>query len=813
MRLPRSSRISVLLRRIGIASSAVMLLVAGLTAPARAGETPPDVCRISVGHSDYASDWCQTGSALGVYGGSACKPMIDGAVWATRFGTIPPDQGCCSSNMDNALFTFGLRAAFRSAPGLRPTATSVPVVAYLRSEMAGGASGNVRITFPGMDETRGFNSLTPSFRDTIRGQVDVAAMMAGPAGVQRAQYSAGAAMLTIGSMNAQVCNTDPKVGRVSQVIIDPFIEVDPASPLASQFVIEKETAPGSGTWVEMKRDSATVSFTEVTTPDPADTTYTTGLAWGDYDGDGDLDLYVARHGWCGNKLYRNDDGVLVDVTTPVTAQVAARNMDVSWADVDNDGDLDLLLTRGLTTLKSVLLRNDGVGNFTVDSTTAMSTGVLGRGIGWADFDRDGDLDLYMANCTSGGRLFRNDGTGGFTDVTPAGMSQVMCTHAGLWADYDSDGDMDLFILNRATASMLFRNDNGTFVNVTGSSQIPVGNLTTAYAGTWVDYDDDGAIDLYISTDSQNRLFHNNGDGTFADSTEGWTAYAGMGSGVAWGDLDLDGDLDAYLTKRDLPNRVAVRFDGHFGTSMFHVGGPVDERREGHSVGWADYDGDGDLDLYLGYKGSNKLLRNDQAVGNHWLQVDLRGIQSNRFGVGAAVRVVAGGHAHHRQVLSNTGFWGGNPLRQTFGLEADAQVDSLVVRWPSGVVTALAGPFDADRRVTVHEDGVVAGVESAGLLGPRPRLLGSAPNPFGRSAAVRFMLPRAMPVAVSIYDVAGRRVRRIQSAGSMPAGVGELAWDGRSEAGEMLRSGVFFCRLDVPGAENRRGMVFKMTKVE
>jgi enediyne biosynthesis protein E4 len=787
----------------------VVVTLAAVPAPSLGGEKPPKYCDVGGYSNDIQTTYVTNISYAEYYGGNDCKPMVIAGVYVQRLGTIPEQCSTASAGVEGRVF----RLRVNGVPQRDKTTTSVPWIAHIRGETSGGY-GSVRIAWPNSDQTASFNSGgSPSFYATLSGVLDVSANASGTDGSK--SIANGTVQLTAFT-EATVCNYDPVMTkRASEVITDPYVEIDPTWPEAANWKIEKETQPNSGVWVELKRDSTAVQFTDVTTPALANSGHTTlGIAWGDYDGDGDLDLYTDAYGSGNNRLFRNDAGVLIDVTPPELALPSASNVDVSWADVDNDGDLDLFLTRGLPTLHNVLKRNDGPAGFVEQVGSALEVSGYGRNAAWADYDNDGDLDVYLPLCGQGNRLYRNDGNGVFSNVTTPLLANNGSAQSAYWGDYDNDGWMDLALLNNSgsTQGMLFHNNGGVFTDATGPSGLNVVREVTAMYGSWVDYDDDGWLDFYASMNGANRLFHNNSDGTFTDSTDVWTGYEGWGMGTAWGDVELDGDLDAYLTKLNRPSRVAVRFDGHFGTSMFHVGGPVAGPVGGQSVGWADYDDDGDLDLYVGYGDQAKLLRNDQALGNRWLQVDLRGIQSNRFGVGARIRVVAGGRNSHRQVLNNGGM-NGNPLRATFGLGAAAVIDTIEVRWPSGVVTTLPGPFPANQRMEIAEDGTVSGVESPALARALPTILGCSPNPFGPATAIRFSLPRPEAVGLTLFDVGGRLVREIRSPGALPAGISSLGWDGLDEQGHRLTNGVYFCRLRAGSFESDRSMVLKITKVE
>lgn len=433
-----------------------------------------------------------------------------------------------------------------------------------------------------------------------------------------------------------------------------------------------------------------------------------GVAWGDYDNDGDQDLYVSNYSF-GSKLYRNDGGGVF--TSPFASTTPPNdNFDgtgVAWGDYDNDGDLDLYLAQA-NGQANKLFRNDGGGVFT-DATNGLPLGDTGTtyGIAWGDYDNDGDIDLYIANFGSANKLLRNDGGGVFVDATggtPLGDAGDGC--GVVWGDYDNDGDLDLYLVNGSyQANKLFRNDGGgSFSDVTGP---PLNDALFGIGAAWGDYDNDGDLDLYLVNGNMgaNKLFRNNGGGSFTDVTSGPLGDASSGYGCAWGDYDNDGDLDLYLTNGGSPsNNKLFRNDG--GGVFVDATSPIlGDPSTGIGVAFGDYDNDGDIDLYVAhnYPGQNKLFRNEIGTANHWLHVDLVGTTSNSSAIGTRLRIVVGVISQIREISGGSGFCSQNSLTAEFGLGLTMLVDTLEIMWPSGqadTLTALA----ADQLVTIYEGG-------------------------------------------------------------------------------------------------------------
>jgi hypothetical protein len=308
-----------------------------------------------------------------------------------------------------------------------------------------------------------------------------------------------------------------------------------------------------------------------------------------------------------------------------------------------------------------------------------------------------------------------------------------------------------------------------------------------------DYDNDGDLDLYVTNGSQaNKLFRNDGGGAWSDATAGPLGDTREGTGLAWGDADNDGDLDLYLVNWTTSN-VMFRNDG--GTFVDATVSPLDNGGPGKGAAWCDVDDDGDLDLYLANSGqSNKLFRNDTS-GNRWLHVELTGTASNRSAIGARVIAVTPGLRQVREVSGGAGIGSQGSLAVEFGLGSSASVDSLVVRWPSGTVQVLTG-VAADQRLPLTEPTATAAPTAPGIAG-RSRPAGADPNPFQAATAIRYELAVHSVVALGIFDVQGRCVRRLDSGAEGP-GPHEAVWDGRDDAGRLLPGGVYFYRLEVGG---------------
>ena len=554
--------------------------------------------------------------------------------------------------------------------------------------------------------------------------------------------------------------------------------------------------------------SALAQFSDVTSGPLGDSGTSFGVAWGDYDGDGDQDLYLTN-GDSSSRLFQNQGSLVFSDVTSGPLASGGGDFGAAWGDYDNDGNLDLYIASGIWTNK--MLRNDTGGVFyEVDPGEASEFGA--QSVAWADYDQDGDLDVFVTYWGPDDKLYQNDGAGNFTDVTPAVMVGSGKSSGVAWADYDNDGDMDIYVGGRFSGN-LYRNDGGgVFVDVSLGPLLRVGITGVA----WGDYDNDGDLDLYLARNiSTNRLLRNDSFGSttlFTDVTAPALRLSAVSQGAVWFDFDNDGYLDLFVANAGFTNgegelNLLARNNASGGHSFTaFTGGPLDDVRNSRGVAAADVDGDGFLDLYIANWGSpNQLLRGTLKT-KKWLHIDLIGVNSNRFGVGARIRIVSGGTAQIREISAGSGLYSQNSLTAEFGLGTATTVDSLQIQWPSGdyfETTNLA----ANQRITVSEDtGIQTGIGDDPSLPPVATLLANAPNPFSSSTVIRYQLHDFSPVRLSVLDPLGRLVRVLETSPEKAPGSYVVSWDGRGENGRSMAQGVYFYSLITHGFQKARRMI-------
>jgi len=470
-------------------------------------------------------------------------------------------------------------------------------------------------------------------------------------------------------------------------------------------------------------------------------TFGSGVAWIDFDNDGFVDLYfVSGAPGSSNVLYRNNrDGTFTDVTqrSGAAAITTAYKTGVAVGDYDNDGDLDVYIT---AFGPNILLRNNGDGTFT-DVTAA--AGVAGGAKEWStstgffDYDRDGDLDLYVANyldvrdenpwcgqrkpgyrmyCNptifegTPDRLFRNNGDGTFTDVSAkAGIANPAGKGLGVvFCDFDRDGDPDIYVANDLVRNFLYRNNgDGTFTDVAYGAGVGFDINGKPQAGMGVDcgdIDGDGYPELFVTNFSEelNTLYQNRGDGTFEDVTQKLglaSGYLPLGFGTKMYDVDNDGDLDLHVTNGHVVDNVKLyqpnlsyeqkdllyeNVGGRFRDISAEAGPALQALRVGRGLAVADYDNDGYLDVAILSLGRRAvLLKNQAARKGNWIEIRAQGTASNSFGLGATVRATVQGKTLVREIDNVASYLSSNDTRLHIGLGSATTIGRLEILWPSG----------------------------------------------------------------------------------------------------------------------------------
>ena len=433
-------------------------------------------------------------------------------------------------------------------------------------------------------------------------------------------------------------------------------------------------------------------------------------AWADYDGDGDLDLFVGFNG-TPNRLYRNDGGRFTDVVAASGMADPRATRAAAWGDYDADGDVDIAIGMapgGGHVLR--LLRNMGGRFDTVTQMAGLATdsGAV-RQLAWVDYDADADLDLFVAFRDRPNALFRND-AGYFRDVArEIGLADPRRSVGAVWFDYDEDGDLDVYVGNMdGDANGLFRNDRGRFTDVAHEVDLAWGGHSPLAAAFGTvrpctgDVNGDGRLDLVTANYGTNGLFLSRGNGRFADASAQWRMNVdGRHDTCALGDYDNDGRIDIYINGT-VTGGVSYR-DHLFrnrGTQFTNVTPPaLLALQASHGAQWVDFDRDGDVDLALAGTRtdmSHAVMRNllPAADAARSLSVRVLDTRGRATRAGAEVRIYAAGTRRllgTRIVDTGSGYNAQNDAPLHFGLARMQNVDVEVIVPARGrrVVTRVA----------------------------------------------------------------------------------------------------------------------------
>jgi len=494
-----------------------------------------------------------------------------------------------------------------------------------------------------------------------------------------------------------------------------------------------------------------------------------GSIFDDFTGDGLPDLFTTSlDADLGASLYVNrGTGMFEDTSIRAGLGDQVYALNISRADFDNDGNLDVLLLRGgwERPLRLSLLRNRGNGTFDdVTVTSGLAQPIATEAAAWGDYDNDGMLDLFVCGeyLPPGGqssasrgdpsnrcRLYHNQGNGRFVDVAAkAGVINERCAKGSAWGDYDDDGRLDLFVSNMGQECRLYHNEgDGTFRDL--APKLGVTGADMSFCCWFWDYDNDGLLDLYVNdyrarvaevlssamqvkieNSSHPRLYRNVGSGTFQEVS----ALVGLDRAMApmganFGDIDNDGFLDIYLGTGDMSyegldvNLLFKNVEGTFFEDVTTSSG-TGHLQKGHGVSFADWDCDGDLDLFVELGGAtpgdqayNALFQNP-GHGRHWLKIKLIGTKTNRSALGAKIHVeLKGTDGTIRsifRVIGNNGSFGGNSLVELVGLGDTKSVARLTISWPTSKTSQTFRDIAADQAIAITE-----GTDTYEVLRQRP----------------------------------------------------------------------------------------------
>ncbi len=467
-----------------------------------------------------------------------------------------------------------------------------------------------------------------------------------------------------------------------------------------------------------------------------------GISFVDYNNDGWDDISIPSSATKDFQFLRNDNGYFVVDPLPIHSG-GHQARQISWVDVDNDGDLDFFATGEEGDIWFYTNEGNGIYENTINNSGINTTPREYWGNSWGDYDNDGFLDVFISvrdpDFISSNYLYKNNGNGTFTDVTVSSLNDTnsYLTFCSSFFDYDRDGDLDIYTANdkELTHNVLYRNNgDGTFSDVSEESGTDL--YMSAMSTTIDDYNNDGWLDIYVTNlydaldiegfeTVSNALLRNNGDGTFTDvAEESNTLFNSIGWGAVFFDADCDLNKDLYVSgmpdgtgefrtsafyqNRDLATfllRDDIGFDGNAYTSI------------GNALGDIDNDGLGDIVVVNVDNEPINLWHNQYEGDNNWLKVNLEGVESNAMGIGAFLELKTDDIVQYNYTLCGEGYSSQNSKNEFFGLREHTSIEYLKVIWPSGQEDIIEN-LDVNQQITVREgEGIVLSTETfEGVLG-------------------------------------------------------------------------------------------------
>jgi tetratricopeptide (TPR) repeat protein len=472
-----------------------------------------------------------------------------------------------------------------------------------------------------------------------------------------------------------------------------------------------------------------------------------GVIVDDFENNGLLDIVTSSYDQCEHLhfFHNNGDGTFTDRAIEAGLGDQLGGLNLIQTDYNNDGCIDIFVLRGgwQQAMRGSLLRNNCDGTFTdVTVAAGLAEPIASQTAVWADIDNDGLLDLFVGNEQGPSRLYHNKGDGTFEDIAPtAGVDRVAFTKGVVAADYDNDGFVDFYVSNLGGNNFLYHNNhNRTFTEV--GKQAGVQAPWMSFATWFFDYDNDGLPDIFVTSyymsPEENlrsllglphqaetlKLYHNEGNGTFRDVTVEVGldhVYNPMGSN--FGDIDNDGFLDFYLGTGTppygdiLPN---VLFHNQQGKKFVDIttSSGTGELHKGHGVAFADLSNNGYEDLIAetggAVPGDRHAIRLFQNPGNitadgnknDWISLRLVGKKSNRAAIGARIKLtVQDGDQAQRfiyRTVGSGGSFGASPLQQHIGLGKDARIENLEIWWPASDTRQNFSDVGKNQFLEIHE---------------------------------------------------------------------------------------------------------------
>ncbi|MEH6536260.1 MAG: FG-GAP-like repeat-containing protein [Psychroserpens sp.] len=427
-----------------------------------------------------------------------------------------------------------------------------------------------------------------------------------------------------------------------------------------------------------------------------DTFLGNGVSFYDFDNDGWDDLTITSSNNDAVRFFKNINGTFVEQYF-VGLIFNYETKSVTWIDYDNDGDNDLFVTS--VVLGNKLLEN--LGNMTFQDITSSSgisqSNLYTYGASWGDYDNNGYLDVFLSNRTSivSNKLYKNNGDGTFTDVTlQAGIDlNPSFSFCSAFLDINNDGYQDIYVSNDKLSfeNKLYKNNgDGTFADISGSSGTNI--LIDAMSVTVGDYNSDGFFDIYVTNNPEgNFLLRNNGDETFTNvAGSAGTTFNSIGWGASFFDADNDMDLDLYVSGQldgSVPSLLSAAFYESNNGNNFTVNNSYfpGDNRSSHSNAIGDINNDGLIDVVVINNDDLIFLwKNVSPNPLNWIKLKLLGTESNKNAVGAKIEISINNEKQYRYTFCGQGYLAQYGSKVHFGVGTNTVIDYIKINWPSGI---------------------------------------------------------------------------------------------------------------------------------
>lgn len=533
----------------------------------------------------------------------------------------------------------------------------------------------------------------------------------------------------------------------------------------------------------------------------------------DYNNDGLLDIYVTNGPQPGavNFLYKNNgNGSFTKITDLTIVNDVSRDDGASWADIDNDGFLDVCYVNWGNNADR-LYRNNTMGNFTFLNTSPVSTNFgFSEAVSFGDYDSDGLVDIFVTNSFGAGHknfLYKNLGNLNYVKIdTGIAVNETADSRGVNWIDIDNDRDLDIYVTNEVGQNNFLYINNGSGYFTKNTSSVITTDASNSWSGSWGDYDNDGDMDVFVANHGNrpNALYRNDGNLLFTKvNSTVINNDSGYHASSSWVDIDNDGDIDMFVTQAYGPPGVRLK-NKLYKNLLMETASPNFEKitndasvsDSGYSYGLAfgDMNSDGFPDLFVANtfnENQTNYFYLNNGNSNKYIQIRTSGVTSNRAGIGTKVKIKAninGNPVWQTKIVEGQSGYCSQNLWLNFGLGNATVIDSMIVEWQSGSVNKFAN-IQLNRFISVIENGGIVNINKYSNEIPNQFTLEqNFPNPFNPETKINFSLKENSNVKLVVSDINGKEVQTLLKSNLTP-GSYEVVFNGKN-----MSSGVYYYTL-------------------